>query len=566
MNPTELSIVSHHQPHIPHHVHLTSRRLILPLQPVILASRTKCPSFQPKFEAEGRSKPASTMSKRHIVVFSGGSAANNLVDVFGKVAEDKGCSLSYVIPISDNGGSSSELIRVFGGPGIGDVRSRLVRLIPEDHSSPETTAIKTLFNHRLSPDSSLARIEWLDIVESRHVLWTSISSEKRELIRSLFNTINLEIVKRLRPTSSFNFQSASVGNLFLTGARLFTGSFESAIYLLGAITGVPSNINVIPAINSNFSHHISAGLEDGTQITGQNAISHPSAPSAPPPIPTPFPGGTRIGTPMLSEAGSEHENEIDPGRVSEIPTQHKQQEGEIISISPKTLPLHTRTLSDHDTFEAEDANLPGSLPTLRTQNITFAKSHTEDLPSRISRIWYINPYGQEIRPAANPKVLASIEEASAVVYSIGSLWTSIVPCLVLRDVGGRIRAARGVKYKILILNGSLDRETRAVGMDFTAKDFVGAIADACASSSGGRVPPAVDSKGRVGGESWKDYVSHVIHLQGDGTPRVEKEELGRLGIECVRIYGRKNEGEGGGMIYDGTALGQALEAIIGGAK
>jgi hypothetical protein len=28
-----------------------------------------------------------------------------------------------IIPISDNGGSSSELIRVFGGPGIGDVRS-----------------------------------------------------------------------------------------------------------------------------------------------------------------------------------------------------------------------------------------------------------------------------------------------------------------------------------------------------------------------------------------------------------------------------------------------------------
>jgi hypothetical protein len=53
-----------------------------------------------------------------IVVFSGGSAANNLVDVFKKVREDKKCPLSYVIPISDNGGSSSELIRVFGGPGM----------------------------------------------------------------------------------------------------------------------------------------------------------------------------------------------------------------------------------------------------------------------------------------------------------------------------------------------------------------------------------------------------------------------------------------------------------------
>jgi hypothetical protein len=53
-----------------------------------------------------------------IVVFSGGSAANELVDVFSTVREDKKCPLSYIIPISDNGGSSSELIRVFGGPGM----------------------------------------------------------------------------------------------------------------------------------------------------------------------------------------------------------------------------------------------------------------------------------------------------------------------------------------------------------------------------------------------------------------------------------------------------------------
>ncbi len=63
-----------------------------------------------------------------LVVFSGGSAANNLVDVFNDIAESRQCSLSYIIPISDNGGSSSELIRVFGGPGIGDVRSQYCHL------------------------------------------------------------------------------------------------------------------------------------------------------------------------------------------------------------------------------------------------------------------------------------------------------------------------------------------------------------------------------------------------------------------------------------------------------
>lgn len=56
-------------------------------------------------------------SRNGIVVFSGGSAANNLVDLFNQVREANNTTLSYVVPISDNGGSSSELIRVFGGPG-----------------------------------------------------------------------------------------------------------------------------------------------------------------------------------------------------------------------------------------------------------------------------------------------------------------------------------------------------------------------------------------------------------------------------------------------------------------
>ena len=76
-----------------------------------------------------------------------GSAANSLVDVFNKIAERRRCRLNYVIPISDNGGSSSELIRFIGGPsellsssaclyvlsaswltrdaGVGDIRSTL---------------------------------------------------------------------------------------------------------------------------------------------------------------------------------------------------------------------------------------------------------------------------------------------------------------------------------------------------------------------------------------------------------------------------------------------------------
>ncbi|OAA56435.1 UPF0052 domain protein [Cordyceps fumosorosea ARSEF 2679] len=440
-----------------------------------------------------------------IVVFSGGSAANSLVDVFESVRAANSTSLSYVIPISDNGGSTSEIIRVFGGPGIGDVRSRLVRLIPDD-GSPETTAIKHLFNHRLPRDAAAARSEWFDMIEAAHPLWRDIPSPKRELIRSHLNSFNLEVVKRMRPSSRFDFSRASIGNLFLTGARLFTGSFEAAIYLLGSLCAVPGDrVAVLPALNTNFAHHIAAGLVGGDVITGQNDISHPSLPTAA------VPG---VGTGSHTPAPSDYDTE------------------------------------DHDTVE--DANLPGSLPALRRPAINFSKEKDEDLPSRIARIWYINPYGQEIRIPANPRVLDAINTSNTVIYSIGSLFTSLIPNLVLKGIGEAIMNPL-VRNKILILNGTLDRETGPSTEPFTGLDFVRAIANACADSRG--LPPP-------GEEQYAQYVSHVIYLESSVSPVVDKQRLSRLGIESTRLYGPKDAAGLGGR-YDAKALAQALETIVG---
>ena len=96
---------------------------------------------------------------------------------------------------------------------------RLVRLIPDDpdHDDSEKAAIKVFFNHRLPKNRSQAKQEWLQIVEAEHPLWLNISIAKKELIRSILNIVNFEILKRLRPSSTFDFSSASIGNLFLTG-------------------------------------------------------------------------------------------------------------------------------------------------------------------------------------------------------------------------------------------------------------------------------------------------------------------------------------------------------------
>ncbi|KAJ5312572.1 hypothetical protein N7508_003402 [Penicillium antarcticum] len=483
-------------------------------------------------------------SNRGIVVISGGSAANNLVDVFNAVRESKNCQLSYIIPISDNGGSSSELIRIFGGPGIGDVRSRLVRLIPDSPANPERSAVKALFNHRLPAEPVAAAQEWQSIVDGTTDLWTAITPAKKELIRSFFNVLNLEILKRARPPSStFDFTSASVGNLFLTAARLFSGSFESAIYLLGSICGVPSDlVRVIPAINSNFSHHISASLADGTVIVGQNSISHPSETTALQHTP-----GSRRPSLLLAD-------------------------GDDVEYTDSEI-------SDAMTYEED--HLPGSLATLRNKNIKFSKTKNEDLSSRITRIWYINPYGQEIRPPANPRVLEAINDSQAIIYSIGSLYTSIIPAIVLRGVGKSI-VSSPARHKILILNGSLDRETGPPTAPFIASDFVEAIVSA-GEESRGRGP--IDIFKREAHDSASDsskpstrhfrslpytaYITHILHLEGPGTPHVDRERLAHMGIETLRLYGRKITAKNGdketivGMKYDPNALVQAIEVVLG---
>jgi hypothetical protein len=208
-------------------------------------------------------------------------------------------------------------------------------------------------------------------------------------------------------------------------------------------------------------------------------------------------------------------------------------------------------VEEHDRIE--DANWPGSLPTLRKQYITFSKADEEELPARIERLWYINPYGQEIRLAANPMVLNALNDAQAIVYSIGSLYTSIVPSIVLKGMGQAIDNPV-IRYKILILNSTIDRETGPSTNPYTAIDFVAAIAKAGEESKG--------NSGKVERRTYRNYVTHLIHLQGPGTPAVDKDELKSLGIEAIRVYGRKNDGENF-VRYDERGLIQALEVTMG---
>ena len=67
------------------------------------------------------------ISSPSIVVFCGGSGMHGLV---GPLLAS-GMSIAFVLPVTDDGGSTAEIMRVLGGPAIGDVRNLLVRIAKE---------------------------------------------------------------------------------------------------------------------------------------------------------------------------------------------------------------------------------------------------------------------------------------------------------------------------------------------------------------------------------------------------------------------------------------------------
>ncbi|KAI9317163.1 hypothetical protein BX666DRAFT_1857579 [Dichotomocladium elegans] len=409
------------------------------------------------------------------VIISGGSGCNAIAPAFQALTPN----VNYVLGISDNGGSTSELIRVLGGPSIGDLRARLTRLIKTSGSS-EKQAMKDLLSHRLSATGEAQEVqaEWQCIVEGRHALWQPIPTEKKETVRGFLVLLNSEIIKRAY--KSFDFRNASIGNFFLTGARIFFGSLEAAIFLFEAITGIEENTSVLPVIVTNHTAAIAAELQDGNILRGQCEISHPAPSSS-----------------------------------------HTSRTNSNLNLSDKT---------------SEPAN----------SNLVFEKSTDEKLSSAIRRIYYM----AKIYPWPNPKVLSRLDTSDFLVYSIGSLFTSIAPCLILRGIGKSIVQSAHLKAKIMILNGYNDRETEG----YTAIDFIEAITqslnqsrwieDAIAPFS---LPPS-------------KFITHMIYLSNSRIP-VDVPRIEKLGIQCIKVDAPTESVTDRPSYTDGM-IRPVLEAII----
>ncbi|KAI5447802.1 uncharacterized protein YNL011C [Lathyrus oleraceus] len=215
------------------------------------------------------SNPNLPQSQPALLVFSGGTAFNGVVEDLKSFTT----RVAHVLPVSDDGGSTAEIVRVLGGPAVGDIRSRCLRL--SDQSTAEALAVRNLLGHRLSLDALQAKSEWYSIVEGDHVLWEGVSKPYRETIRAFLVYFQNQIL--CRSEGAFCFSNGSIGNFFFAGARIFFQSLDAAIFLFSRVSDIPPESLVLPVISTNDRLTLGCELLDGTIIRGQNEISHPSS-------------------------------------------------------------------------------------------------------------------------------------------------------------------------------------------------------------------------------------------------------------------------------------------------
>ena len=197
------------------------------------------------------------------------------------------------------------------------------------------------------------------------------------------------------------------------------------------------NVNVIPCININHTHHISALLTNGDVITGQSQISHPSKPSI-----------NRLASRHnISSKGRndifeditniQNDMAIDFGSYLNHP-ETKTPQTETHMSSPNNESMSNvyqsieKTEEGKEEEEEEYADPVYILPELKNSQLHFAKKDTDNLlSSSVKRILYTVPYEETIKPTANIRAFAIINTVDIRVFFIGSLMTSILPIIIL---------------------------------------------------------------------------------------------------------------------------------------
>jgi uncharacterized cofD-like protein len=116
---------------------------------------------------------------------------------------------------------------------------------------------------------------------------------------------------------------------------------------------------------------------------------------------------------------------------------------EAVAESGRVLSVHGRVLPStlHDVRLLADVRLPDALNDVRVAG----ESHIPKVAGRVRRVW-LDPYDAPVFPP----VIQALLNADIVVVGPGSLYTSLLPNLLVRDLLGAVRASKA--FKVFVCN------------------------------------------------------------------------------------------------------------------
>lgn len=341
---------------------------------------------------------------------------------------------------------------------------------------------------------------------------------------------------------------------------------------------------MLPVINTNHTATIAAELANGETIVGQCEISHPavatktsassgrtSASHTGPATPAESvifdpiqrirhqqqqqrpSGSSRLTVGAfgdgLEPSGDEDEQSDDEEGEGEIDDDRSEAAGTDDDDDDDVVDYVQRVSRRHGKRRPRRRSENESR---QLRNIVFSKTDggsdedgTPPLSAPIERVFYVNAYRNEVHPAPNPAFLSCLSnDATTLVYSCGSLWTSLVPCLALRGVARAIKSSPSLRYKVLLLNTTHDRET--AGLD--AVDFIDVIYRAL----------LLYPRHRDQGYEPRDFVTHVVYFK-NGSVKVDESKLQSMGIQCICATSTQSASR---PRFDEESVKRALSEIV----
>ena len=198
-----------------------------------------------------------------------------------------------------------------------------------------------------------------------------------------------------------------------------------------------------------------------------------------------------------------------------------------------------------------------SSPRARPAGVDKSRGSSAELPlpSPVRRVLYLSTEEtdelHEVFPRVNPAVLGRLATADAVVYGVGSLWSSICPSLIPAGVGEAV-AARDCA-KVVMLNGSRDRETTGMGVMDVVRAVTSSLNRQHARGAGRGARP-LDHPPSA-------YVTAVLApAGGEFDAEAARDALAAVGIHTVITVAA--EEEQGRVIFRPRALVQALRTVV----